>query len=202
MKGLISLTCDGWQASNINRYFAITGHWVEVTARCCWELKHSLFGFVHPTDAKSYLIVFQTGWITCDNAKNSNDKMLEDFAERYTARTGLLFDGRQCRMRYELAINVENQLINFRRCLAHNINLAMQRFIGVYSNSAFYNLESPDLDLDSEENRDCIAARCSLVNAQRGSRLKPATSKGCVDTGCTYKRIMFREEGGRIKMYG
>ena len=27
--GEISLTCDAWQASNTDGYFAVTGHWIE-----------------------------------------------------------------------------------------------------------------------------------------------------------------------------
>ena len=29
MKEQISLTCDAWQASNADTYFAVTGHWIE-----------------------------------------------------------------------------------------------------------------------------------------------------------------------------
>jgi hypothetical protein len=29
VKGLISMTCDAWQASNTDGYFAVTGHWIE-----------------------------------------------------------------------------------------------------------------------------------------------------------------------------
>jgi len=29
VSGEISLTCDAWQASNADAYFAVTGHWIE-----------------------------------------------------------------------------------------------------------------------------------------------------------------------------
>lgn len=46
MKGAISLTCDAWQASNTDGYFAVTGHWIEETASSVWELQEGLLGFV------------------------------------------------------------------------------------------------------------------------------------------------------------
>jgi hypothetical protein len=44
VKGKVSLTCDAWQASNVDGYFAVTGSWVEeVGGR--WELQTALLGF-------------------------------------------------------------------------------------------------------------------------------------------------------------
>jgi hypothetical protein len=44
VKGKVSLTCDAWQASNVDGYFAVTGSWVEeVGGR--WELHTALLGF-------------------------------------------------------------------------------------------------------------------------------------------------------------
>ena len=35
--GEISLTCDAWQASNTDGYFAVTGHWIEESRPGVWE---------------------------------------------------------------------------------------------------------------------------------------------------------------------
>ena len=46
VKGKISLTCDAWQASNTDGYFAVTAHWTSATTPTNWglssALKHSL----------------------------------------------------------------------------------------------------------------------------------------------------------------
>jgi hypothetical protein len=47
--GKINLTCDAWQASNSDAYFAVTGHWVEGSKP--WEIKSALFGFVQMNTA-------------------------------------------------------------------------------------------------------------------------------------------------------
>ena len=43
--GQISITCDAWQASNADSYFAVTGHWIEEHAPGEWALEHALLGF-------------------------------------------------------------------------------------------------------------------------------------------------------------
>lgn len=50
MKGAVSLTCDAWQASNVDGYFAVTGSWIEeVDGR--WKLQTALLGFTHLNNA-------------------------------------------------------------------------------------------------------------------------------------------------------
>jgi len=49
--GEISLTCDAWQASNANGYFAVTGHWIEEFRPGVWTLEHALFGFTQMNTA-------------------------------------------------------------------------------------------------------------------------------------------------------
>jgi len=44
--GKVSLTCDAWQASNADGYFAVTGHWIKECSPGKWTLKHALFGFM------------------------------------------------------------------------------------------------------------------------------------------------------------
>ena len=46
VKGLITLTCDTLQASNINGYFAVTGSWVEEGLQNTWKVQMALLGFV------------------------------------------------------------------------------------------------------------------------------------------------------------
>ena len=43
--GEIHLTCDAWQADNVDGYFAVTGHWIEESTPSVWEPKEALFGY-------------------------------------------------------------------------------------------------------------------------------------------------------------
>ena len=45
MTGEISLTCDAWQASDTDAYFAVTGHWIEEPRPGVWEVQSALLGF-------------------------------------------------------------------------------------------------------------------------------------------------------------
>ena len=47
MKGMINLTCNAWQASNADGYFAVTGHWIEDTSLSIWEMQVALLSFTH-----------------------------------------------------------------------------------------------------------------------------------------------------------
>jgi hypothetical protein len=51
IKGRINLTCDAWQASNIDGYFAVTGAWIEETSPHAWALRTSLLGFIQLNNA-------------------------------------------------------------------------------------------------------------------------------------------------------
>ena len=42
---LVSMTCDAWQASNADAYFAVTGHWSEKVSEDLWEEHSALLGF-------------------------------------------------------------------------------------------------------------------------------------------------------------
>jgi hypothetical protein len=39
------MTCDAWQASNTDAYFAVTGHWIMECVLGEWTLEHVLLGF-------------------------------------------------------------------------------------------------------------------------------------------------------------
>jgi len=45
VKGRVSLTCDAWQASNVDGYFAVTGSWIKEWKDKKWELQTALLGF-------------------------------------------------------------------------------------------------------------------------------------------------------------
>jgi len=52
VKGKVSLTCDAWQASNVDGYFAVTGSWIEEEKNTGqWELKTALLGFTQLNNA-------------------------------------------------------------------------------------------------------------------------------------------------------
>jgi hypothetical protein len=46
VKGVVNLTCDAWQASNIDGYFVVTGSWVEESQPSIWKVQTALLGFV------------------------------------------------------------------------------------------------------------------------------------------------------------
>jgi len=47
----VSLTCNAWQASNQDAYFAVTGHWNEEVSPNNWERQSALFGFTQMNTA-------------------------------------------------------------------------------------------------------------------------------------------------------
>lgn len=51
VKGRINLTCDAWQASNADGYFAVTASWIEENAVHVWSLQTALLGFVQLNNA-------------------------------------------------------------------------------------------------------------------------------------------------------
>jgi hypothetical protein len=51
VSGEISLTCDAWQASNADAYFAVTGHWIEERTIGIWTKEHALLGFTQMNTA-------------------------------------------------------------------------------------------------------------------------------------------------------
>lgn len=41
----VNFTCDGWQASNVDGYFAVTAHWI-ASVNGTWKLHNAIIGFV------------------------------------------------------------------------------------------------------------------------------------------------------------
>ncbi|KAF8800352.1 hypothetical protein BYT27DRAFT_7018892, partial [Phlegmacium glaucopus] len=64
--GGVSLTCDAWQASNANGYFAVTGHWIEEVSPNMWKLKHALLGFTQLNMAHNGICLGQALYKICD----------------------------------------------------------------------------------------------------------------------------------------
>ena len=65
MAGEISLTCDAWQASNSDGYFAITGHWIEEQKKDEWTFESGLFGFTQMNTAHNGTRLGQALYKTC-----------------------------------------------------------------------------------------------------------------------------------------
>lgn len=51
VQGEVSLTCDAWQASNTDGYFAVTAHWIKESTPTKWELKSAIIGFTRLNNA-------------------------------------------------------------------------------------------------------------------------------------------------------
>jgi len=49
--GEVSLTCDAWQASNTDAYFAVMGHWIEEVSPGVVKENSALFGFTQMNTA-------------------------------------------------------------------------------------------------------------------------------------------------------
>ena len=120
VQGEISLTCDAWQASNTDGYFAVTAHWIQASTPTTWVLSSALIGFTRLNNAHvgvrlgqtlfkvvkrlgiekkvchniSHIIVithnYQIGHVTCDNASN-NITMMKEFAARLENATGKVY---------------------------------------------------------------------------------------------------------------
>ncbi|KAJ3522295.1 hypothetical protein NMY22_g11953 [Coprinellus aureogranulatus] len=174
VKGKVSLTCDAWQASNQDAYFAVTGHWIEEKTPGDWKLQNALLGFTLMNTAhdgvrlgralyqivKRVGITDKVGWITCDNASN-NDTMLRYFASRINRR----------RRRHKK--KEWDPKHNHIRCLAHIINLATQAVLSAYSKAKHYDPASADKYEEDVETatllRDVVGLIRAIVVKQRSS---------------------------------
>ncbi|KAJ3531266.1 hypothetical protein NM688_g7598 [Phlebia brevispora] len=168
VSGEISLTCDAWQASNTDGYFAVTAHWIEESRPGDWILRSALVGFTQLNNAHNgqrlgqalYLIadrldiVDRIGHITCNNASN-NGTMLHEFATQVQRKTGKLFDFRKRRI----------------NCLAHIINLATQALIAAYSKTPHFDPASPvdHLNIAASDHRDEVGLIRAIAVKERSS---------------------------------
>lgn len=60
------MTCDAWQASNTDSYFAVTGHWIEEVEPNKWALQNTLFGFTSMNTAHNGKRLGQALFKTCE----------------------------------------------------------------------------------------------------------------------------------------
>ncbi|KAJ6593318.1 hypothetical protein B0H19DRAFT_17359 [Mycena capillaripes] len=58
--GMIHITCNAWQASNTDGYYAVTGHWMEETSPGMWVLREALLGFTRMNNAHHGIRLGQT----------------------------------------------------------------------------------------------------------------------------------------------
>lgn len=168
------MTCDAWQASNQDAFFAVTGHWIEERTPGEWKLENALLGFTLMNTAhdgvrlgralyqvvKRVGIAHKVGWITCDNASN-NDTMLRHFATRLNRRRR-----RQNQKEW-------SEKHNHIRCLAHIINLATQALLSAYSKAKHYDPATADKYEEDVESvtllRDVVGLIRAIVVKQRSS---------------------------------
>ncbi len=66
MIGRISLTCNAWQASNTDAYFAVTGHWIEEHPDGSWTEEHALIRFSQLKTAHTGIRLGQLLFLICD----------------------------------------------------------------------------------------------------------------------------------------
>ncbi|KAF5340659.1 hypothetical protein D9611_007287 [Ephemerocybe angulata] len=178
--GKISLTCDAWQASNQDAYFAVTAHWVEDvkvkgTGKTDWKLESALVGFTVMNTAhdgvrlgkalynivKRLGVAHKVGWITCDNASN-NTTMLQQFAIHLNRR----------RARDHPNLKPWDYEASHIRCLAHIINLATQAVLTTYSKTEHYdpaNTGALDAALETE---GALGAKRDEVGLVRSATVK------------------------------
>jgi hypothetical protein len=64
--GAVSLTCDAWQASNTDGYFAVTGHWIEEPREGEWIEEEALFGFALMNTAHNGIRLSQALYRICN----------------------------------------------------------------------------------------------------------------------------------------
>ena len=59
------MTCDAWQASNADAYFAVTGHWIEEEREGDWVEHEALLGFTQMNTAHNGVRLGQALYHVC-----------------------------------------------------------------------------------------------------------------------------------------
>ena len=62
----VSLTCDAWQAGNVDGYFAVTRHWIEESTVGEWTEEHVLLGFTQLNTAHNGMRLGQALYKVCN----------------------------------------------------------------------------------------------------------------------------------------
>lgn len=132
--GEVNVTCDAWQASNTDGYFAVTGHWIEESTPTEWELKSALLGFTRVSNAhngerlgQALFKIFKRVGIehkvcgrmqdlfTCSCAPlqighitgdnaSNNLTMVQELAKRLKAATGKTYNWRARKIKYVVVL--------------------------------------------------------------------------------------------------
>ena len=74
--GEISLTCDAFQASNTDGYFAVTGHWIEELSPGVWKLESALLGFTKLNNSHNGQRLGQTLFKIVDRLEITNKVLI------------------------------------------------------------------------------------------------------------------------------
>ena len=82
MTGEVSLTCDAWQASNANAYFAVTSHWIEEATPGEWTVEQALLGFVQMNTAHNGARLGQALYKVCNRVQIVSKVILIDLELR------------------------------------------------------------------------------------------------------------------------
>ena len=69
MIGEVNLTCDAWQASNADAYFAVTCHWIEESAPGEWTIGQVLLGFIQMNTAHNGARLGQALYKVCNRVQ-------------------------------------------------------------------------------------------------------------------------------------
>ena len=59
------MTCDAWQASNADAYFAVTGHWIEEVKEGDWVEHEAIFEFTQMNTAHNGVRLGQALYKIC-----------------------------------------------------------------------------------------------------------------------------------------
>ena len=173
VQGEVSLTCDAWQASNTDGYFAVTGHWIEELAPTKWELNSALLGFTRLNNAHNgerlgqalFKIIIRIGiahkvssyfecisLIFASNLKvghitcdnaSNNVTMMKELATHLKSSTKKEYNWKERKIRFVFFVLLVLLLMNS-SCLVHVINLATQLLISTYSKSPHFDPKNPD----------------------------------------------------------
>ena len=78
----VSLTCDVWQASNANAYFAVTSYWIKEATPGEWTVKQALLGFVQMLTAHNGARLGQALYKVCNCVQIVSKVILIDWELR------------------------------------------------------------------------------------------------------------------------
>lgn len=174
VQGEVSLTCDAWQASNADGYFAVTAHWIEEPTPAKWELKSALIGFTWLNNAHNgkrlgqalFKVIKRMGiehkvsisyhrhpaplnvhpkvGHVTCDNASNNSTMMKELAARLKITMSKEYHWKKRKIKSVSSQTSLFQLLTADSCLAHVINLATQMLISTYSKSPYFDPKEPD----------------------------------------------------------